>query len=268
MNPSFFGPEGRRLFGIYHPPQSTITRDTVVVLCYPGPEEWMRAHWAYRQLASLTSRVGYHVFRFDYFGTGDSQGKGTDGDLAQWQRDVTLAAQEACSIAGVRRVSLVGARLGAALAANVAANHKDDHWTIQDVVLWDPVISGEAYLTELRHLHGLVLSQSRQAIHRGTDKQQPELLGVPFSPTAAAAYASLNLKNLGQLHGRRLRLITTEASNEYTQLAERLAASHADTRHIVQRDAGAWSSHVILEQALLPAVLRRTITEQLTAGAE
>ena len=79
MQPAFFGTSDKPLLGLYHPPTGPRAREVGVLLCYPGPQEYMSCHWAFRKLAALLAREGFHCFRFDYYGTGDSGGEGEDG---------------------------------------------------------------------------------------------------------------------------------------------------------------------------------------------
>ncbi|TVP51234.1 MAG: hypothetical protein EA350_00170 [Gemmatimonadales bacterium] len=145
MNPFFFGTAARPLYGVYHPPKGRGGGDIGVVLCYPIHVEYMRAHRAFRQLTSLLTRRGLHVLRFDYHGTGDSGGDESEGTLEGWTADVGSAIDELKETAGLSTVSLIGLRLGAALAARAVAGRSD----VDRLILWDPVVSGEAYLTEL-----------------------------------------------------------------------------------------------------------------------
>src|SRR5262245_41582517 len=115
MRPFFFGRE-RRLYGALHEAPGT-PRGTGVLLCYPGVQEYNVTHWAFRKLAGLLARDGFQVLRFDYSCTGDSQGDVRDGRLEHWVEDIAMAADELKDAGGVRKVSLVGLRLGAMLAA-------------------------------------------------------------------------------------------------------------------------------------------------------
>ena len=116
------------------------------MLCHPWGDEYVHAHRAMRQLAVRLSGAGIHTLRFDFFGTGDSAGETADGDLAGWQADIELAMEEVRDIVGLTRVTLIGLRLGATLAARVAALHPKD---VESLVLWDPILSGPDYLESL-----------------------------------------------------------------------------------------------------------------------
>ncbi|HUH37907.1 MAG TPA: alpha/beta hydrolase [Spongiibacteraceae bacterium] len=144
MTPLYFGPSEAPLYGVYHPPLGA-DRHAGVVLCYPFGQEYMRAHRAYRQLAMMLTRQGYHVLRFDFRGTGDSFGGLTGVRFADWMVDIGHAIDELRDSTGIRTVSLLGLRLGALAAAQVCHARKD----IERLMLWDPVLSGPAYEEEL-----------------------------------------------------------------------------------------------------------------------
>jgi len=145
MNPFFFGDSDRPLFGVYHPPRGPVDLRHGIVMCAPLGQEYMRSHRAFRTLANLLSRRGLHVFRFDYFGTGDSSGDSDAGSPRVWERDVDQALEELRANGSLERVSLLGLRFGAALALR-AASRRDD---IDQLVLWDPVLRGSAYVDEM-----------------------------------------------------------------------------------------------------------------------
>jgi uncharacterized protein len=146
MIPFFFGDKKRRLFGIYEPAAPRSGGKRSAVLCYPWGSEYIHAHRAFKQLAVRLSSAGVNTLRFDFFGTGDSGGEMEDADLATWEADIELAIEELRSIVDSTRVSLIGLRLGATLAARVAALHPRE---VDSLVLWDPVLSGSDYLASL-----------------------------------------------------------------------------------------------------------------------
>src|SRR5262245_36025361 len=117
MGATFFGTSKDPLFGIYHPPKGGKLRDVGIIFCNPAPQQYMRTHWAFRKLADMLCRQGFHVFRFDYFGTGDSAGDSAAGTLAIWRQNIQSAAQELRDMASIKKVSAVGFQLGATLAA-------------------------------------------------------------------------------------------------------------------------------------------------------
>lgn len=115
-----------------------------VVVCPPLGQEMLRAHRTLRILAERLAGTGHDVLRFDYYGTGESAGDGHEVTLAGCVDDAREAVDEIRDLTGAHRVSLVGFRLGALVAARAAAHPRVDR-----LVLCDPVLDGPAYLSRL-----------------------------------------------------------------------------------------------------------------------
>ena len=140
MTAFHFGSRQRRLFGYYEPAQANLSKVRAVLLCHPMGNEQVFAYRTMRQLAARLVRAGFHVLRFDYFGTGDSYGDTGEGDLEGWCDDVETAIEELKDITGATRVDLAGLRLGANLSARVAAHRPKE---INKLILWEPLAADE-----------------------------------------------------------------------------------------------------------------------------
>lgn len=140
MTPFYFGSRQRRLFGIYDPAHSIGRTARAAVICHPWGNEQVHAYRTLRQLASRLSQVGFHVLRFDYYGTGDSAGCVTNTDFAGSRGDVETAIAEMKDLTGAAKLTLVGLRLGACLAAEVAAARAEE---IDALILWDPLTADD-----------------------------------------------------------------------------------------------------------------------------
>lgn len=165
MNPILFGSRDRQLFGVHVPAHGKRRRNGAVI-CAPWGQEYERSHRACRLLGDRLAANGYDVLRFDYYGTGDSAGSREAITFNGCVQDTLSAVEEICALANVRRVLLVGLRLGAAIADRAAAEAR----SIDRLVLWDPVSDGREYLNSLlagttdhrvhqrmRHLRGFPL---------------------------------------------------------------------------------------------------------------
>ena len=147
LDPIFFGASPRRLFGVYDPADGNSSKGLrAAVLCNPWGPEYIYAHRALRQLAKRLSLAGCHTLRFDYFGTGISAGDMVDAELAGWKGDIETAIDEVMDLTGAKRVALLGLRLGATLAASVAATRQKG---VDALILWDPIVDGTTYLDSL-----------------------------------------------------------------------------------------------------------------------
>jgi uncharacterized protein len=191
VTPFYFGTSRRRLFGIYDSPGANgSTNLRAAVLCNPWGPEYIHAHRSLRQLATRLSLAGFHILRFDYFGTGDSAGDLIDGDLAGWEEDVETAIEELTDLSGAKRVVLAGLRLGATLAASVGARRRKE---LDALVLLDPIVSGEAYLQDLGRSRGSERPASEGRIPRPLEGGGHEILGFPVTPKVAQELKSIDL---------------------------------------------------------------------------
>jgi uncharacterized protein len=216
--PNFFGDRDRQLFGIYHAPEADTARDAGVVLCYPAPQEYSQSHWAFQKLATMLSAAGLHVLRFDYFATGDSYGKAEEGTLEQWTTDIEMAAQELRDVAGIRRISLVGMRLGAVLANRAVARGV----RARDLVLWDPVVSGQRYVAALDAVEQIRLSQLKYP--EPDQSVAGELMGHAFRPAMRELTSAVNFlaEPIGAVD--RVLIVSSDADPAQQSLQDRFIA--------------------------------------------
>ncbi|WP_446901856.1 alpha/beta hydrolase [Burkholderia sp. YIM B11467] len=175
MRPIIFG--GR--FGWLHPGEGT----RGVVLCNAYGHESVWSHGGMRSLADRLSASGIPVLRFDYRGTGDSDG--ADGASDQFETavdDVRAAIARLREETGVARVTLCGLRLGAAFAL-VAASQCD----VDALVLLAPVASGRSYVRELSIMRNIWLDQLPAPLREAQPKDAPfNVLGQVYSPVFRA----------------------------------------------------------------------------------
>jgi alpha-beta hydrolase superfamily lysophospholipase len=173
---------GQSLFAWLHSAAGTVG-DHGVLICPPLGHEQVHSHRTLRHLADRLAAQGFAVLRFDYHGTGDSDGTEYDPQrLATWQKNVSDAAAWLRDTAGCQKISLVGLRMGAALAALYAEHHE-----VESLVLWAPMVKGRRYVRELT-----ALSQTAQlAVSEGSDCI--EAMGFVYTRETADALAQIDL---------------------------------------------------------------------------
>ena len=252
MNPFYFGTAERALFGVYHPPRVRGGSMEGAVLCYPWGVEYMRAHRAFRQMTTLLTRAGVHVLRFDYGGTGDSTGMGEDQTLEQWREDVATAIEELKDTAGLDRVSLIGLRLGGTLAAQVVEGRTD----ISRLVLWDPVVSGEHYLSDLLALEG------EEGFGAGKD-----VIGIQGFPLTRILFEQIRQIDLSRADLSPECAVDIVVSHEHPRfdlLRDRLSSTGAHLHHEVVPSQGNWAEGDAFGAALLPEGIIQTIVDRIS----
>lgn len=142
MIPLHFGVPSAPLYGVLHPAAEPRGRRALLVM---GPWGWeaLRAHRTLRSLADKVAERGMDALRFDYSGSGDSWGDHADISVAGWLEDSEYALEELRATAGVRRVSVVGLRLGGLLAGALAARRPTE---VDRLILWEAPRSGQEFL--------------------------------------------------------------------------------------------------------------------------
>lgn len=227
--PMWFGPEARPLFGWLHGAERQ-TGDLGVVVCAPFGREGTVTHRSVRHFAAAAAAAGVPALRFDYDGTGDSAGDDRDAErLGAWVASVHTAVEALRRGAGVRRVALLGVRLGALLAA-LAALERDD---VVALVAIAPVVSGRAYLRELRALQ-LAMGLEPPPGGAPVDTAGLETSGFLFTEETHAALGKVDLLRLDRAPAPEVLILDRDDLPGADRWAERLRAAGAkvDARRV------------------------------------
>jgi pimeloyl-ACP methyl ester carboxylesterase len=255
----YFG-AGHRLLGSLHVPTRLRPRSTAVILCNPFSEEASRAHRTYRVLATHLERAGYPVLRFDYGGTGDSLGEGTDATIDGWRADIVEAAEHLCAVTGATRVTLVGLRLGATLAALATSAGP----RVRHLIMWDPIVDGGAYLAELAVQHRSYLREEFGGMYRDrlrlrADGAPTEALGAPIGEPLARGLAQLDLSTVAPAADT-VTVVTTRPSADTARLRAQLSP---ETRWIELRESTAWNDDAALNAMVVPMEIVQAIVSRV-----
>jgi pimeloyl-ACP methyl ester carboxylesterase len=207
-------------------------------------------------MADRLSRSGFHVLRFDYYATGDSSGDCSEASLARWVDDVLTASEELADTAGVQRVAWVGLRLGGTTTALAAARRPA---ILSDLVLWDPVVDGLAYLEELRRAHLKLFAEDleipqphRFAAGTGQSIEIDQALGFVLPPGLRQEIRALDVGKLAGAQARRIFIIASVMTDELARLQASLGPRDG---HISWSTLGlpeAWNSEHAIDSSVIP----------------
>ncbi|WP_292044088.1 hydrolase 2, exosortase A system-associated [Massilia sp. UBA6681] len=192
--PFFLQRADYRLFCLFHPPRGC-SRGAVLYVP-PFAEEMNRSRRVAAQQARAMAALGYGVLQPDLTGTGDSSGDFSDARWEIWKDDLAAC----CTWLGERFGQpplLWGLRLGALLALDYVQTAP---YPPRALLLWQPVTSGKAFLTQFLRLRtfNAVLADSaseqtstralRAALQSG---QELEVGGYTLTPALAEAIDAL-----------------------------------------------------------------------------
>jgi exosortase A-associated hydrolase 2 len=198
--PRFIGEEGKRFLTVrflsMKPPNAHI------VFIPPFGEEMNRCRSLVATQARNFARAGYSCTLVDFYGTGDSQGELRDASLTLWESNVRAVVEE-LQTEFPAPVVLWGLRLGGLLALNFCVN---PHLRPRDIILWQPVNSGTAYITQvlrqrvaslmLRDLPPETTKEIRQRLASGEDV---EISGYTLRETLVGEIESIDVSHMSGL---------------------------------------------------------------------
>ena len=269
MNPIRFGPNGRELFGLFQTPPAGTEVGKSVLICNPFGQEYVRCHRLLRVIGDRLARGGFHVLRFDFFGTGDSAGEDDEGDLLQWQEDVLSAHAEVSKLSGNAMTSWLGLRLGGSIAA--AASLRVAKRPNQ-LVLWDPVADGAAYIQELEaaHVDGIAFLahwNHKKLEQITTTSKQCEVMGFPISSALRQQIGDLSLSTFTTAKSNGLNIFCNKNSADFKQFEQMKTSADVRTRLIPIETHIAWASNEAMNSAIVPAEQLNDIVETLSSNS-
>lgn len=262
MHLYYFGNSDKPLFGVHHAAQGNKRRNDCIVLCPPIGTEYLRSYRAFRQLATMLSKDGFDVLRFDYYGTGDSSGDCEDGSLTQWVEDIATAIDELKEVSDATNVSLVGLRIGGTLAAAASRSEK-----ISRLILWEPVTDGEAYLEnriqadleyETETNHEDLVSSAMSA------NQTIGIMGFAWAHSFREEVKRINIDDFRDLSVERTFLLVREENTLTNKLREILAANDGKFGYQHIEHPGEWGEFDAIGSLLLPQATIKAVVACLT----
>lgn len=263
MRPFYFGDSLRPLYGVYEVAAGSSAR-RAVLLCYPFGAEYLRSHRAFRELGHRLSQAGIHALRFDFFGCGDSSGSHDEGTIDLWIEDIRLAIEELREASGVERPSVLGLRFGGTLAALAASQGV----SVDQLLLWDPIVNGKAYLEELSSRHAALVGTRSRPAGYVPDDPPSEALGMPLPPTLLDGLRSIDLASLPACSARTVVLIGDANVPATAALRGRLESLGVPVEQPPVASAPVWLKQDEMDRALVPREMLDLFVQRLGEGRE
>lgn len=134
---------GQKIFGIFHKPLKTVDKVPAVLICHGLAGQKVGRYRVYVELAEALCRQGIAVLRFDFRGSGDSEGSFTEMTLTSELQDAHLVLNWLSNHPEVDadRIGLFGRSMGGSIALLTAAEFKK----CKSLVLWAPIFSAKQW---------------------------------------------------------------------------------------------------------------------------
>lgn len=199
--PFFLDASPGKRFCLYHAPAPNTECRGALIYVHPFAEEMNKS----RRMAAMQARefaaCGYAVLQVDLFGCGDSSGDFADARWEIWKQD--LAAAHAWLQQKIRQpIGLWGLRLGALLALEFAHEFPA---MAHRLILWQPVLRGEPFLTQFLRLQlaaDMLAGQAQEesgtrALRNKLQAGEPiEVAGYALDPLLARAIDGADVARL------------------------------------------------------------------------
>lgn len=232
-----------------------------VVLCSAFGVEGLSAHRAWGDLADRLAAAGLPTLRFDWPGTGDSLGSDRDPDrLAAWRRGLEAAVERLKAETGVEEVALVGLRLGATVAVEVAASRAD----VAVFVAAAPVVSGRRFVREQKSFARLLRVRDEASAPDADEIGGWAVAGFFTATATAEAIGAVDLRKSPPPAARVLLLARPDDEAAALAAAWRAAGSTVE-------EAPFDGLETVIEnptRALVPEAAWDRIVDALRAGAD
>jgi len=261
--PFFHEHGGRSLYFLHFPAPGGAARGGAVFFA-PFAEEMNRSRRMATLLGEALAARGLETLVFDCSGTGDSAGEFAAARWDDWESEGAAAANWLAGRIG-GKVTAVGLRTGAALALAAA---RAPEAPVARLVLWQPVASGQVFLTQLLRLRlaaalgdatrGETTKALRERLAAG---ETIEIAGYDLAPAMADALDAIRLADVPPPEGCPAAWLEVAAAGGATSPAgravlERWRGAGAAVAEAVVEGPQFWA---IQETTTAPALIEATV---------
>lgn len=206
--------EGQKIFGILHLPKG-IKNPSCVLICHGLGGHKTGRYRVYVELAEALIRENIAVFRFDFRGSGDSEGCFSEMTLNGEISDSLVALNYLKKEARIdsERIGIFGRSLGGAVAVLSASLFG----AVKGIALWAPIFNGEQWKKEWEKvMDGSATAEEVNEMRRING----QIAGLNFYREMFEMRIDISLKSLESvplllIHGEKDDLVTIRHSELY-----------------------------------------------------
>jgi len=135
--PVTFNRDGKQMVGMLHVPRKTAPKYPAVLLLHGFTGNKAECHFLFTKLARALADAGFVCLRFDFLGSGDSQGEFEDMTILSELEDAKVGLKFLSEQPEVdtERIGVLGLSMGGCVAALLAG----ENLSLKSLVLWSAV---------------------------------------------------------------------------------------------------------------------------------
>lgn len=247
LQPLYFGPPQRTLFGIRHVPADGTSVIGAMTVAPPLLQEGISTQRALWQLCEQLGTAGVASLRFDWYGNGDAGGSAHQMTVDGLAQDAAAAMAWSQSQGRARTLCLRTGALGVLLAASRAG-------TPVDLVLWEPVLDGAAMCDDWERMHRAQVDDVGRYPFAAPAMDEDERLGFDLDAAFLRALRGIDARDLALPPGSRV-LVTGWTLSPATQawIERRVAEGvRAEWWPLETGDAPDWNDPAQFENQVFP----------------
>ncbi len=217
---------GQKIFGIIHRPLNQTKKSPAVLICHGLGGNKIGKHRLYVQLAQQLASLGITALRFDFRGSGDSEGEFYDMTIDNEVSDAKKAFEFLKNDPQIdaSRVAIFGRSFGgvvAILLANICQG-------IKSMALWAPVFSGTQWRKQWEMIQNAGLSQEKREELMTIDGMRPgnRFFEQLFALDLTDKVSALSNLPLLHIHGEKDTLVNTLHADQYVEVRSQAAAKN------------------------------------------
>jgi len=263
VKPDFFISDNHKLFGIHYKPPVISARKSrrhAVLMCHPIGHEYARSYRNLQQLAILLAQAGFDVFRFDYHGTGNSEGSSEQMTAEQCSKDIRGASEFIRKQSQCDELSVLAVRLGVPLAIQAQLEN------IENFIAWDPVVHGNTFIDLLKFFHHRAITGIKRYRKIRKDAKSNQLYGHAYNEQKRVSFEKLLLNpDYQKATTKNVNLVT---SKDYTDNEKGLIQQISDWNYYPTEDDIHWHHIDYSESAFSSPQVFKVIMQILSNEAD
>ncbi len=217
---------GQKIFGILHHPAEGMGPFPTILCCHGFAGNKVGKHRFYVDFASTMAKKGFVVFRFDFRGSGDSEGTLQEMTLSGEVSDAITALNYLMTVACVdqERIGFLGRSMGGLVSVLTAAQSEIP---VAALCLWAPVFSSDDWKERVAKSSGPTLSIEERTRLSRINGQTPNALFIRefFSIDLTKILPTLHTIPLLHIHGEEDAVVSLAHADAYQKQRQEATAS-------------------------------------------